>query len=84
MIEALSLERPVRLDLADLGEADVSLIQLLLCARASARARDLELTVNHHGYAFKQTLTRCGFEHLLEEAWIDGEEVQYFIFDGVG
>ena len=84
LIEALALGRPLRLDLADLGEADVSLVQLVLCTRASARALGIVLTITHHGYAFRHTLERSGFADLLEEPWMDGEEVQYFLFDGVG
>lgn len=74
--------RPLRLDLADLGEADISLVQLVLCTRASARTLGVDLTITHHGYAFRDAMERSGFAHLLEEPWMDGEEVQYFLFDG--
>ena len=80
--DALGQGKPVDLDLGELSDADLSFLQLLLSARASAEALNVDLQVSSHGYAFERLLEEVGLSRLLEQAWVGGgEKVQYLFFD---
>ena len=81
-LEALRSERPIEVDLSDLGGFDLGLLQLLLSARRTAEERGSSLSVRRHGYAVREALEAYGLDHLLEEPWFGGSEyVGYFFFE---
>ncbi len=82
LLEAFGSGHPVAVDLGELTEADLSLLQLLLSAEATAAAERQSFVVERHGFAFEQLLKRSGFASLLEAPWVQsGERVQFFFFD---
>ena len=82
LIEALESANSVAVDLAEITDADASLVQLLLSARVTADEAGVDLRVSRRGYGFERALVDSGFDPLLRADWVaGGETVQFYFFE---
>lgn len=82
VIEALGAHEAVALDLGQASAVDISIVQLIISARAMAERDGKRLWVSQYGYATRNLLERAGLESLLTAPVFEpAVEVGFFFFD---